>query len=335
MRFYPRFLLDDNAEGGAGGGSAAATPTNFITEEEAKSFGFDSKEALTTFLKEKTAAPVTDDEKSKKDNIDKARFISYSAENDLMKVEEYNQYEALKSKADADLVFEKYAAEAKEDDPAATDADIRENFEREYRFKSENEKSKARGVERLKKEAEEIRKPFHSKYEEAKNRFAEFKDLEAKYPTFKEFVSGVIKELTPDKLTVAKFKDKIKDDSNEEEIPIEIELSEKDREDIIKSFLNPKTFRDYRDSNGKTDDLKAAISKKVDGVIRARKREEIDKKTWEAATGFGVRKGSNVGAENPFALNSTTKRSVEGKAEANKVVSDNDIELRKKVNASR
>ncbi len=253
----------------------------------------------------------TPEQLAKETQIEKANLRKFAIENDLMTDDDFNQFEAYKTKANRDLVFEKFYKERIEDNEALGDdklegeeleAAIKEDFEQEYKLNSTNEKTKARGEVRLEKEANELRNPYESKYKTAQERYNEEREMRAKYPPFDNFVEQQIKELTPDKLPLFSTKD------DEEDIAIDVELTAADREAIGKTFKNPKNFARFMKSGDNLEELKNVLQKKINGYIREHKFDEVGKKIFTTAKGIGIRKGSNIGAEQPFALTQSTKQ---------------------------
>lgn len=270
-----------------------------LSDEELKSYGFDSGEALKKFLDEQKDKNAPDEEKQEKENLDKANFIKFSAENKLFKVDEYNQYETLKSKADSDLVFEKFKAEYKEDHPEFENEEelkdaAQEEFDYEYKVNSESESAKKRGQAKLAKEAKELRSPFESKVNDARSQYDDNKKIRDNYPKFEKFVDESIVKNTPDKFVAFKAKE------GEEEIDIEIELTKEDREAIAKAFKTPKTYQLF--SKGKPEEIQAKIDSKIQGWVKANKSEQIAARSYEIGKGISLKEGSKVGSENPFPL---------------------------------
>jgi hypothetical protein len=298
--------------------AAVELPADIKTElEQLRAF----KQAATTREPEKTP-----DQIQRENELERVNFRKFAVEEKLMKDEDFSGYESVTKKADADLVYDKFAAEQKEDDPTLTPEQIRENFDNEYKLNSDNEKAKVRGEQKIAREAKELRNPFTSKYTEAENSYKERKSLTAQLPKFEAFIDEVIKENTPEKLVLFKAKE------GEEEVPIETELSEDQRKEISKLFKNPKNFRDYADSGDKKDDLKTKIAKKITGYLKINNFEKVAEKSFETGKGIGLKKGSTVGSTNPFALirdiNTPTR---EQKVSAQQAVNDNQTELRDKV----
>lgn len=310
MFILPKFIFNDDASDAGSGSPAPAIeapakvespnstqPTPAFSTEELKEFGFDSPEALKAFITEQKTKNIPDAEKQKQEQLDKANLVKYAVENEKMKVEDFTTYENLKAKADRDLVYERFAAELKEDDPELSDEDIKEEFESEYKLSDLNDKKKAKGLSRLQKEAAEIRTPYETKYNSALSEYTEAKELKAQYPKFSGFIDSLVGEAVKEKFTVLKVKE------GEEEVPIDIDLTKEDREAIAKAFKNEKTFYAFfKGGEAGLGSLKEKITQKINGYIKTQKFDEAISKVHEVSKGIGVKAGSSVGAENPFAL---------------------------------
>ena len=309
MRLSPNFYYEGAAgetEQGGGGAPDAKqkvdTTVNLITPilsaDNIKEYGFDSEEEAKEFLRQRKENAIPIEEKKKAEDLDKANFIKYSTENNLIAPDEISKYESLKAKADRDLVFENYLSAWKEENPDIKE-DIekiaKEEFESEYKLDSANEKSKSRGEARLAKEASEIRNPFSTKYESASKAYAEAKKDAAKIPAYNQFMEGLVEKLTPEKLVLYKAKE------GETEIPIEVELTKAERAEILKDFRNSKNFVNFITTD-KPAELEAKLTKKINTFLRDKYFETSMTKAIETGRGLGVKKGSTAGAENPFAL---------------------------------
>ncbi len=301
MIFHSKFIFDDAAAEGGGGAAGGATTQEFLTADEAKGFGFDSKEQLAEFIRTQREAAKPDTEKQKEEEVKKANFLKYSTDNDLLNVDDYNSYENIKSKQDRDLVFDKFKAEFKEDNPEIDDDDFDEEcetaFDNEYKLNSRNEKTKVRGEARLKDEAAKLRSPYQSKYDTAISQFNQYTEAAKSYPEFNKFIDEIITENTPEK-----FVTKIAD--NKIEVPVEIEITKEQKEELGKIFKSPKYFNNYLKGE-KKDELKAAIAKKIQGYIKTNNFETVVSKAYTTAAGIYLKKGSNAGAENQYGLQQT------------------------------
>jgi hypothetical protein len=306
MFFIPHFIYEDGA--GAAGGAPVDAPVKpdqqqpepVLTAADLKELGFDNVDSLKSLVKSAKENNISPEEKAKKDNVEKANLLKYAAENGIMNVEDYNKRESLKGKADRDLVFDRFSSEHKEDFPDASDEDVREAFESEYKLNSDSDKSKARGEARLSKEAKELRTPFEQKYTVAEQKYTEHKALEGKFPEFNKFMDSLIEKCTPEKMTFAKVKD------GDAEVEIEVELSKKDREEIAKAFRTPKAFQAFI---GETDPAKVeqTLSKKINGFLKEKYFDSAISQGYEKGKSVGIKNGSNIGAENPYALNKDNK----------------------------
>lgn len=324
MTFKPRFFYEtgDQNEGGGSGDPLIQDPPKqeipspIITDEELKSYGFDSPESFKTFLSKHKEESIPEAEKLAKANEEKANFLKFSADtkdatgNPLLKVEDYQQYETIKSKSDKDLVFENYLTEYKEEhtditDPKELEAAAKEDFDYEYKLKDgETEKAKAKGLKKLERDAKELRTPFESKVTTAQEQFKQNNNIRETYPKFEKFVKEAVVKNTPDKTILYKAKD------GENEVPIEIELTQKDRDAMAKEFMTPKIFQKFLDL--KPEEFNAMLDKKQQGWVKLNKFDEVNAKTWEVAMGVGTKKGSTVGATNPFPLRGNASEVIKG-----------------------
>lgn len=322
MRFTPIiFYVDDAGNPSGGGGDGANNNTEnktenkvntnvdltkpLFTETELKEFGFDTPDQLKEHLRQRKENNVPDDQKQKKANVDKANFIKYSAEKNLMTVDDLNQYESLQKKNDRDLVFEGYAKEQKELTPELSDAEIKANFELDYKLVTDNDKLKAKAEAKIAKEAKELRSPFTSKYTTAKSEYERDMDIAAQIPVFNQFVDNLIQELTPDTLVLAKVKDK--DDATETEIPVT--LTKADRDEIVKTFKGPKTFALFSENKDNPKEKVAPLlTKKIQSFLKVKYFDTVANNSYVAGRGIGLANGSNKGAENPFGLVKNTEK---------------------------
>lgn len=307
-----KFFYDAAPEGNEGGGQTqeqqqqqeqsqppVAPAVPLLSADELKDFGFQSGEELKAFLAKQKEANISEEEKQKKANIEKADFLKYAAENDF-NLDEINQYEVVKQKADTDLVFEKFLKEYQEENPELSGEELKEaaklEFETEYKLNSENEKAKQRGLARLEKEAKELRSPYETSYQKAQEMYKENVNMKQVFPKYEKFIDEVIAEGTPDTI-------KVKAKAGEEEIEIDaVELTADQKKEVEKFFKNPKTFAEYLKGGDKADELKAKIAKKIEGFIKANNFDKAVQRGLELGIGLGTKKGSNVGAENPFAV---------------------------------
>lgn len=323
MNFFPKRFLDTTSDDNGGGGTSEETvvaelgneqevvtgeqpkevPANVISDDDLKSFGFDSKESLAKFIKEKKQESISPEDKKAQEDLEKANFIKYSTEKKILNVDEYNQYETIKARADKDLVFESYLNDYKEEHPEITDADelkeaAQEDFDFEYKINSTNEVTKRKAEKKLARDAKELRTPIESKVLTAKERFnseeKEYKYIQETYPKFEKFVDTLITKNTPDKKVVTTIK------SGEDNVDIEIELTKADRDAIAKAFKTPKTFQSF--TSEKPEEIQASLDKKIEGWIFENKKNEIFAQIADKAKGIGTKEGSAVGANNPFAL---------------------------------
>lgn len=311
MNFLHRFFYDDNATEGAGGEPAVDpklivnTTVDLIkplfSEEEIKNFGFDNVDQMKQHLQQTRENRVPDETKKRNAEIEKAEFIKVATDEGLLNVDEFSAYENLAKKSDRDLVYEQFASQFKEDNPDATDELTRTEFESEYKLDSDKEKSKARGEARLKKEAEDLRSPLSGKYNAAKEFVDNYKISTKELPTFYKFVDDLVNELTPETFSLAKAKDNTKDDEDELDIPVK--FTKEQRDEISKLFKTPKHFNAYLDNKDKLKEtLAPSLTKKINSIIKVNNFDSAVSYALTQGKGIGRKKGSNVGAEQPFAV---------------------------------
>lgn len=311
---------------GDGAAASAAEPTEAEKEalllketaikteaqkELLKKFNVDTVEELEEKFSQKEVKVLTAEEKAKEDEIYEARLKLFAVEKGIGKAEDFDQLKTLKSKQDAELVFEDYLKDWKEDNPDAkpvegetTEEDIlkaaKEDFEKEYKLNSTSATVKAKGVARLAREAADKRTPFEEKYNEAKEQFDETTDLRENLPKFIKGLQGIASEVVPEKIEWFRGKD------GEEELPpIEIPLSEDDRKEILekvaKRLERPENYKLFKE--GKLDTLKEGISEYAEYLVSKKTKELGNNKIAEFFLGRGMDKGSKVGAEQSYATN--------------------------------
>jgi hypothetical protein len=291
MFYLPKFYFNDGAgndgggEGAGGEGAGAQVVESLLTEAELKEYGLENKDQLKLILNQHKESKIPAAEKEKQEQLKKADFIKFSAEEGLLKVEEVNAYETIKSKADRDLAFERHLEEWKEDNPEVTDpADISAqataDFEAKYSLNSENEKQKARGLQKISKEAAEIRNPLSSKYTAAEKAYQEREALKGNLPAFNKAISELIEKCTPEKLAIAKVKE------GETEVPIEVELTKKERDEMIELFRTPKMYQKFASAKDLAE-FEGIATKKISGFLK--------EKYFDTAVSGSYEKGKKVG----------------------------------------
>lgn len=311
---FIKLFYNDGTEAGTGGGaqvadvvdtpvaSSTATPStpnpvipeNAFTIEEMKQFGFDSREKMIEALNGLKQNQKSEEEKRKEANIEKARFLQFAAENDLIN-DDFNKYESLQLKTERDLVFERFAAEEKADNPDITEAELKEAFEEEYKLNSENAKAKAKGEARLKKEASEIKNPAESAWNSAHKEYQESLKAYNKKQEFDSLLKETFKDAIPDKLP---FKVK----NGEEEIVVEIPIDAKLKTKIQQSFDSEKSLTKYLLHEGKPEDFAGSLRTKINSFLKAELADIAVQNAIDTGIKLGTKKGSNVGAENLFGL---------------------------------
>lgn len=313
MIFKPKFYYNTDAAETAGGAetATASVETKIEGEQKAPDTSAVQKielpqdvlaklaeyDELKAYKENHNKPAKTEQEIAKENELDKAEFLKYSVDNDLLKLDDYTKYESIKVQSDADLVFPSFFEDFKEENPDIEDATelaeaAKEAFDKTYKLSSENEKLKNKGLAKLAKEANEIRNPFESKVKAAESSYKEEKEIKSKIPSFDKFFSAQIEKNTPDKVS---YKVKVDD----EEVPVVIELTKDDKEAIAKEFNTPKTFYKF---NKSPEEAEKALDKKIQGWIKVNKFDEALAKAVSHGEKAGMKKGSNVGAENLYGL---------------------------------
>lgn len=278
----------------------AELPQPVFTIDELKELGFDSKESAIAAFNKMKEDNKPNEEKQRQANIEKANFLKYAAERNFVN-DDFNKYESLQSKADRDLVFEKFSAEEKADNPKITDEELKESFESEYKLTNDNEKSKAKGEARLKKDAEELRNPAKNAWEKAQSSYKEELSVWEKNKSFKTTVKDIL-----DKNVSAKYSFKAKD--GEEDVDVELDITPELRKELEKSFLGEKSFAKFLTyDEGKEKDFYDTLKANAQNFVEAKLAKAAVQEAIKIGVGRGTKKGSNIGAEAPFAVQNNAK----------------------------
>ncbi len=153
--------------------------------------------------------------------------------------------------------------------------------------------------------------------------------MKGKIPEFNKAINALIEKATPEKLSISKVKD------GETELPIEVELTKKEREEVAAIFRTPKMFQKFLDAKDLSE-FETLAAKKVNGFLKEKYFDTAINKSFETGKGIGVTKGSNVGAEQPFAIvRNMNVATNEGRVDAAAEVDNNDLAIRKQINANR
>lgn len=288
MRLFHKFYDD----GAAAGGGVDTVPV--------------PKSEYEAFQKFQQNSNKTPEEIQHDAEVENANFRQYSVANNLMKNDDFSSLDRIKKLSDRDLVYSDFCQQWDADNPDGKDEDRELAFNTMYQTTSESKTLKERGEKLIKQQAELLRTPLESKYQSAKSRYDEEKVVKADYPGFQTFISEVIKENTPEKIVV-----KTKD--GDEEIDVDVPLTEEQRAEITKIFNNVKNFKAYLEGKDKKDDVKKAIAKKIQGYIRENNYDKGIARAFELGKGRGVKGGSDNGSENTFGMhreNSAGKKAV-------------------------
>jgi hypothetical protein len=280
------------------------SPQGLLTQEELAAYGFQTADELKIFLQKQKEAQIPEEEKQRLANLEKAEFFQTAAQSGF-NIEDLTKYESVKTKADAELVFEKFVADFKEENPDIEESELEDAaklaFDDEYKLSSDNEKAKQRGLKRLERDAKELRSPMETVYQKAKSIFEEQRQMKTVFPEYNKFIESVINENTPDKVVLFQTKD------GEDEIAVDTEITKEQREEIAKLFKNEKTFAQYLNDKQSKEELGKKIAKKIEGYIRQNNFETAVKKAYETGVGIGTKRGSTVGAENLFGVAAQSK----------------------------
>ena len=277
-------------------------------DELLKETKFNSLEELKQALAEKNdKAGKTPDQIKKDEEVYQAKLKAYAVENDLMKSDDLQRYDTVKSSSDEDLVFSAFATEMKDEileglDEDATEeeiiAAIRKEFENEYPLNSKSDKVKARAEAKLKKAADEIRSPLESSFNTAKTRFDDETSVRNEYPKYQAAIKKMTADIVPDTFSFYKEVD------GEEEVKADVEVPEATKKIILDAVeeivKDPENFLLHK--NGKTEEVQQKINSRVEYLMWKHLGEEGKKKIAEVYFGRGLAKGE-TGAKNSFATN--------------------------------
>jgi hypothetical protein len=353
MFFNPKFFYTDNvSEGGAAAEVSTQTDTPAIVEKATETTPDTPPAIPQDVLKEledlrafkKTVSESqskTAEQLQKEADIEKAELIKYSAENNLMKVDDFSRYETSKQRQDRELVFENFSKEWKEDNKDATDEDVTEAFDYAFHLSSENEKLKAKGEKLIAKEAKELRQPLETSYNNAKERYTGEKQLRADYPNFQKYLTEAINSSLPDKIKVGERE--IGEENAKEKVAIDIDLTKDEKKEIFdavqKELSKPEVFLIWKEQtkDGKNEMLQKMVTKESKYLINEKKQAVVFEKTadefYARGKTIGTKSGSTVGATNPFAMvKNKGFQNPQPVKDAHTIVSKADMELRQKIN---
>jgi hypothetical protein len=276
-------------------------------------FNLESLDALKERLKPKDPDKIeSPEEKEKRENLYRVEMQKYAVENGLMKPDEFVKLEAIKAKDDRSLVFENWLSDWKQEntdvDPEDVERQSKQDFEAEYKLDSKNEKTQARGLARIAKEAKEMRSPLENSYAALKEDFDIDLDAKSNFPAFNKKVSGFIQENIPAKIKLFETKD------GDDTVPVEIDLTDEQRKDIFKrvstKIMNSSTYQLFK--KGDEKQMQALAKQEADSIIWADHREAGLNKIAETFLKRGDEKGykrGTVGPRNPFPLVGDGKQS--------------------------
>lgn len=293
--------IDAPAEEKKSGDAPADTSTDKLNALLAE-LNIDSVETLKSRLSKEETKELTPEQREKLEQEYEAELIGYGVKSGDMKVEDFDTVKSLRKTADQELVFNNWKVDFKEENPEIEEADFdlaaKEAFETEFKINSQNEKTKQRGEERLKKEAQELRNPYETKYQGIKSKFDQEREIKKEYPSFDKKITGYASENIPDKYEVFKDKD------GDEDVLVALDLSADEKKEIadeVKKQLNT----DYvfgLHKEGKHEEIEKIAKKLTENLLWDKKREVGLKELANTFLVRGKAKGQ-VGATNSFAAN--------------------------------
>ena len=253
---------------------------------------------------------LSPEEKQKEQEIYEAELINYAVKEGKMKLEDFDKYKEVSKANDADLVFNEFKKEFKEDNPDIDDEDFEDEARREFENKtglnSDNEKVKARAEARIKKQAEEIRNPLKMPYETTRKQFEEERDLKKTFPDFSKKIEGLSQEFIPSKYEFFKTKD------GDEDVLVDLDITDADKKEIAdtvsKEMTNPEIYLLYK--QGKLEEIRDIAKRKADNLVFEKSKAQGLQKIASVFETRGKAKAS-IGAKNSFALNQSKNSSAD------------------------
>ena len=281
-------LLDDTTQTAADAGKTGGAS---LPEDVAKEL-----EELRAYKKQYSQqAEETPEQKAEREKQYQTQLHTFAFEKGLYNAEDLGKLESLKSQADTDIVYSNFKENFKTINPAATEEEMKDAFNSHYHVDSENEHLKKLGENRLAAEAANYRTPFQSKFDSAQKEFEIQRGIDAKVPEFDNFLKKVIKDHSPENWAVFKAKD------GEEEIPVNFQLSETDREAAYKQLRQSDNFALFLKDPKQAEEL---LQKQAEAIHRLTHNDKINKAIFDSGVSRGTKKGSTTGAENAFPINS-------------------------------
>lgn len=293
-----------------------------------KEYGFDTEDELKEFLANAKKPAKTEEEKKKEEDLYAANLNSYAIQSGLMKLEDINQLNKLRSEDDEVLVFEKFTEEIREEilDDMPEDASeqdiqdrLKEEFEKAYPLDSKNKKAKQRAEEKIAREAKAIRAPLESSFKSAKEKYDDELAVRNEYPQYQKSMNKILDTSVPSKFSFYEGKE------GEEDVKVEIDVSEDVKKEILETVRKnivdqPETFLKHK--KGQSEDLKNAVNQHVEYLLWQKLNQEGKKQMHEKLVSLGRRTGSNAGADNSFANNQAGAGSAAATVDPSKQVLD-------------
>lgn len=242
--------------------ATADTPKQETTKTEVPQF---TEEQIFAFIKEKTGRDIKsfDELSDKPDPSVEAEKreqdkIAYALSNGLITKKQYEDYISDKANP-SHSVYAEFAKELREEDASLTDEDIKDQFNEEFALDADSESAKyKRGQKKLAALSEKYIQDNHKDYFSIEGKYSEHEK------STKESVqkANLIKEKTPayKKAIEDAFASKSKIEVSIGEAKYQVEIEDKDVQDIKDSFLS-KELREQHILSGVSDqDLASAVS---------------------------------------------------------------------------
>jgi hypothetical protein len=255
-------------------------------EDGLKDFGF-TKEELAE-LKAKREAEKAEAEKPIKEQSEWAEKVQFGITNKLITKEDLDTHTIISKKDDIALVFENFEFE-NEDDLEGSELEQAklEAFNEIYNQSSTNEKAKAKGLEALRIEANNLRNSVNEKINKVNSDYTEHKISQ----NFFNDRQAVLNELNE-----KGFKEIIEVEGVKLEVNIPVQTTEKEVREMLTSDEGATVLKFMRDVYKNNQEGAKQVFREL--IINKNKSQAIAKTAYEA--GLEAGKALNAGATAPF-----------------------------------
>lgn len=269
--------------------------------------GVGSVEELKALKEKATQTQRTPEEKAQDEAIQKKNFELFAVREKLLSSGDFIEHANIMAAQDYDLVFNNFLKEWKEDNEdviaenqATTEDDIRQlaklDFETKLKLNSDNAKLKQRGEQKLAAEAEKLRTPAKSKYENALARFNEEEEVRVTLPKFSKATNEIILGLIGKEVEWHKGKD------GETEFSVTTEITDAQKKEIAdyvaKKLDTPQNYILFR--QGKADEIRELAEDLVEAKVSKMFKADAATKIAQAYESIGLKKAQQ-GSVNSFA----------------------------------